>query len=156
MFIDIEHSQFTMKRTYTLAREVELAPQTVEKAQRLTLDRSRPKMGLKGRHGLFASPEWWKNVENGTIDILRIQGQVVDVYAAGPDATALPDMIDIAAPDGTVVSAGIYVNDPNDVALYTVGRQVELVYALDELKDQPAVDGGINRARIALEMAVSV
>jgi hypothetical protein len=37
-----------------------------------------------------------------------------------------------------------------------VGRQVELVYALDELKDQPAVDGGINRARIALEMAVSV
>lgn len=156
MFIDIESSPFPMKRTYTLSRELELAPQTIAKAQKLTLDRSRPRMGLKGRHGLFASTEWWKSVENGTIATLKIRGLVVDVYAAGAEGLTVPDTLDIAIDDGTVVSAGIYVNDPSDVALYTVGSRVELVYALDELKDQPAEDGGINRAKIALEMAVSV
>ncbi|MDT7836052.1 hypothetical protein [Aquabacterium sp. OR-4] len=145
-----------MKRTYTLARELELTPQTIEKAHKLTLDRSRPRIGLKGKHGLFASTEWWNNVKNGTIATLKVKGQVVDVYAAGADASTLPDMIDIATDDGTLVSAGIYVNDPADVALYTVGKRVALMYALDELKDQPAEDGSINRAKIALEMAVSI
>ena len=37
-----------------------------------------------------------------------------------------------------------------------LGAGLELLYALDELKQQPAADGSINYADIALEMAVSV
>jgi hypothetical protein len=39
---------------------------------------------------------------------------------------------------------------------FKVGRRAEIVRALDELKDQPADDGGVNYAEITLEMAVSI
>jgi hypothetical protein len=52
--------------------------------------------------------------------------------------------------------AGIYVNDAEDVKLFRVGARVDVLYALDELKQQPAREGGINYSRIALEMAVSL
>ncbi|EMI40263.1 hypothetical protein RRSWK_07223 [Rhodopirellula sp. SWK7] len=35
------------------------------------------------------------------------------------------------------------------------GHLVHVVYALDELKRQPAADGGVNYSRVALEMAIS-
>lgn len=34
--------------------------------RKLSLDESDP-YGIKCNHGLFASDEWWRNVENGTI-----------------------------------------------------------------------------------------
>lgn len=53
-------------------------------------------------------------------------------------------------------SVGIYVNDRADLTLFRIGCRVDLVYALDELKKQPGMDGGVNYSKITLEMAVSV
>lgn len=64
-------------------------------------------------------------------------------------------MLDLKLGDGTVINVGIYVNDKRDVELFKIGRRASVVYALDELKQQPAADGGVNYSRIALEMAVS-
>jgi hypothetical protein len=50
--------------------------------------------------------------------------------------------LEIATPSERVV--GIYVNDREDADLFLPGRRVGIVYALDELKQQPAADGGVN------------
>jgi hypothetical protein len=144
-----------MKLVYILAKDLEVNPRRVQSAQKLTRDRSRPTMGLKGTHGLFGSQEWWTNVELGKFPLQRIAGIIVDAYVGGQDHSGTNNTIDLKDEDGTVHSVGIYVNDPRDTALFTVGRRAEILYALDELKDQPADDGGMNYAQIALEMAVS-
>lgn len=51
---------------------------------------------------------------------------------------------------------GIYVNDKSDTELFRPERSASIVYACDELKHQPAADGGINYLNIAIEMAVSI
>ncbi|MCX7419641.1 MAG: hypothetical protein NT013_08895 [Planctomycetia bacterium] len=50
--------------------------------------------------------------------------------------------VDIFLNNGSIESAGIYVNNESDVALFRVGCQVEVIYALDELKQQPSLNGG--------------
>jgi hypothetical protein len=52
-----------MKTVYTLSKALELDPKRIELARKLTLDKSRPRLGLRGRYGLFASEEWWQNIQ---------------------------------------------------------------------------------------------
>ena len=52
-----------MKPVYTLVDALAKDPARVAKTQALTLDRFRPRMGLKGSHGLFASEAWWESIE---------------------------------------------------------------------------------------------
>jgi len=140
---------------YSLRKDIHENPARVALTQRLTLDAKRPGIGLRGAHGLFASPEWWKSVEEGRIPLLRISGVIRDVYMAGQDEFGENNTVDVEGMDGTVRSVGIYVNIRQDVSLFQAGKMVWIVYAQDELKAQPGPDGGINYSKIALEMAVS-
>ncbi|WP_235862404.1 hypothetical protein [Pseudomonas kilonensis] len=65
-------------------------------------------------------------------------------------------MLDLELKDGSVRAVGIYVNDREDARLFRPGYKASVVYALDELKQQPASDGGVNYSKVALEMAVSL
>ena len=55
---------------------------------------------------------------------------------------------------GDVRMEGIYVNSPEDVARYQVGRRVEVVYALDELK-MALPSGEKNYLEIVIEVSIS-
>ena len=64
---------------YTLAVALAQDPARVAKTQSLTLDSAKPHMGLKGRHGLFASDAWWHSIkagriqtQNGSVNVARI------------------------------------------------------------------------------------
>ena len=88
--------------------------------------------------------------------LLYLSGVVQRAYVAGQDPSNSNNTIDLKLDDGSVRAVGIYVNNKADAGLFCAGRRVGIVYALDELKQQPATDGGVNYAKIALEMAVSV
>lgn len=88
--------------------------------------------------------------------LLYLSGVVQRAYVAGQDPSDSNNTIDLKLNDGAVQTVGIYVNKKTDAGLFRPGCRVGIVYALDELKQQPAADGGINYAKIALEMAVSV
>jgi hypothetical protein len=75
---------------------------------------------------------------------------------AGQDESGMNNTIDLLQDDGSENAFGIYVNHPEDANLFQVRHRAEIVYALDELKLQPAKDGGVNYSKIALEMTVSV
>jgi hypothetical protein len=156
MLLHLDKAGEPMKRVYQLSEELKNDPEQIALAQALTLNLSKPMLGLKGTHGLFGSPEWWASIEQRKMPLLFVSGIIRRVYVAGQDSGDENNGIDLLLEDGSVRDVGIYVNDKADIPLFRVGCRVELVYALDELKKQPALDGGINYSKIALEMAVSL
>jgi hypothetical protein len=156
MLLDIEKSDFQMKRVFSLAEELSKNPERVSLTQALTLDESRPFFGLKGSNGLFGSEEWWRSIEQRKMALLFVSGRVRASYVAGQDKSIDKNTVDLEMNDGEVVSVGIYTNDKLDTDLFREGAWVEMVYALDELKMQPASDGSPNYSKVALEVAVSL
>ncbi len=156
MLLNLDQVDVPMKLVYLLSRELKANPQRVELTQALTLDQSRPNMGLKGTYGLFGSQEWWDSIEQRKMPVLFLSGVIKDAYVAGQDPSEINNTIDLMLDDGSVCEVGIYVNDEHDISLFRVGCRADIVYALDEMKEQPDVDGGINRSKTALEMAVSL
>jgi len=144
-----------MKKVFDLAEELRQNPKRVELTQALTLNASKPNMGLKGSHGLFGSPDWWTSIEAGAMPLKRLSGIIERAYYAGQGGTGPNNMIDIVTDNGTPEAVGIYINDPLDVNLFTKGHRVEIVYALDELKQQPSPEGLVNYSKVALAMSVS-
>jgi len=55
MLLKLENVQFPMKLVYCLFDELKARPEQIALTQALTLDQSKPMMGLKGSHGLFGS-----------------------------------------------------------------------------------------------------
>ena len=155
MLLDLESSPVPMRRVYSLAIELEQDARRVAQAQELTLDSSKPLLGLKGTFGLFGSDEWWANVNQREIPLLFLSGVIQRSYFAGQDSGGRNNTVDLVLSDGSISTAGIYTNDTRDVELFSPGHLVHAAYALDELKRQPAPDGGVNYSRVALEMAIS-
>lgn len=156
MILSSEVQGGEMRCVYLLSEELRLDPNQVALTQALTLNQARPQMGLKGTHGLFGSSEWWAGIQEGRMPLLQLSGVVTRAYMAGQDESGLNNTIDLLQDDGSEHAVGIYVNNPEDANLFQVRHRAEIVYALDELKLQPAKDGGVNYSKIALEMTVSV
>ncbi len=156
MLLKLDGIGIPLKLVYDFSKDSKKNSQYIADAQALTLDASRPLMGLKGTFGLFGSPDWWSSIERGKMPLRYISGIIQDAFAAGQDANNKNNSIRILLEDGSTHDAGIYVNDKADIALFRAGHRVELVYALDELKNQPSYDGGVNYSQTALEVAVSL
>lgn len=148
-----QHAMPPMVKIYRLSEELAGDPEQVVDAQALTLDETRPHMGLKGSLGLFGSSEWWESIQNGIMPQRRVSGVIKRVFVAGQDRSEIPNAFDMITPDG-VRMEGIYVNSPEDVAYYEVGRRVEVVYALDELK-MALPSGEKNHLEIVIEVSIS-
>jgi len=146
-----------MKPVYTLAEALAQDPARTAKTQALTLDPSKPYMGLKGSHGLFASDEWWESIKAGRLQTQTLTGCIERTYFAGQDSRRgnQVNSFTLRLADGSTVDESIYTHRKHDIKLFVPGATVTMVYALDELKAQPAADGGVNVARTVLEVCVS-
>ena len=143
-----------MRPVYTLAVALAQDPDRVAKTQSLTLDSAKPHMGLKGRHGLFASEAWWDGIKAGRLQTQTVTGSIERTYFAGQDSRH-GDQVNsftLRLVDGSTVDESIYTHRKQDIKLFVPGAMVTMVYALDELKEQPAADGRVNVARIVLEV----
>lgn len=155
MFLCLEEAEVPMKLVFQLTEELKRDQERVTLAQALTLNEAKPHAGLRGRYGLFASQEWWDNIEQGKMPCQLISGVISRVYVGGQNET-VNNMIDLMTPDGEVKGEGIFLNDRADVKLFRVGCRADILLALDEMKHQPAANGGINYSKVTLEMAVSL
>ncbi|MEQ3747577.1 MAG: hypothetical protein ABNH53_15240 [Henriciella sp.] len=68
-----------MKCIYDLAIALERDPKRVNDTQALTLDTSRPNMGLKRVCGLLGCTEWWDNLKSGAIPLKVYEGEIVSL-----------------------------------------------------------------------------
>ena len=144
-----------MRTVYDLGMDLEANPERVELAQALTRNPAKPQLGLKGRHGLFGSTDWWNSVRAGNMPTLEISGTIERAYCAGQGDSGPANTVDLRTAHDALETVGIYTNDKRDVALFQPGQSARILYVLDELKMQPSSDGGVNYSRIAVEMAVS-
>lgn len=156
MLLKIDGAHRQMKVVYSHSKELQKDPARVAAAQALTLNSGKPLLGLKGKYGLYGSQEWWDNIYLGNVPLLFFSGIIVHAYAAGQDNTAENNTVELLVEDGSVIDIGIYVNESSDVELFRAGCELQIVYALDEMKKQPGPDGDISYAKVALEVAVSL
>jgi hypothetical protein len=127
----------------------------VRRMRRLTMDASQPDSGLSGKYGLFGSLEWWNNIALGRMPLLRLSGKVVGCHPAQPGRDGLR-IFDIRVVDGSLHAIEVHVADATGLPLGQARTMVSVLCALDELKRQPAEQGGRNVAKIALEMAIAL
>ncbi|WP_232776919.1 hypothetical protein [Rahnella sp. AA] len=145
-----------MKLVYQLTEALKIDPEQIVLAQALTLNALKPRLGLKGSLGLFGSQKWWASINQKKMPLLHISGEISRAYCSGQSESGLNNTIDVVLEDGSKSTIGIYTNNKSDVQLFKIGCKIDIVYALDELKQQPALDGGVNYSKIALEMAISI
>ena len=114
-------------------------------------------MGMKGRHGLFASEAWWQSIAARRLQTQTLTGIIERTYFAGQDSRRGDEVnsVTLRLADGSTVDESIYAHHPQDSRLFVPGAMVTMVSALDELKAQAAADGGVNYARTVLEVSVS-
>lgn len=145
------------KMVYELAKDLADHPEQVAMTQALTLNASKPQMGLLGADGLYGSKEWWQSISDGRIEVRIYKGAIRRLYVAGQDAEEADEGKDFEylCENGQVRRESCIANSDVDLALYQDGAVVTLVYALDKLKKQPARDGGTNFAEILSEVAIS-
>ena len=121
-----------MKLVFRLEDRLRADPMQVHLAQTLTLNPSKPQMGLRGRHGLFGSPEWWASIREGKMPLLFLAGVIQRAYVAGQDEREKNNTIDLKLDDGSERVVGIYVDNTEDADLFLPGqreRREEQVHA---------------------------
>lgn len=143
-----------MKIVFKLRDELRNHLDHVCETRRETMDPSKPATGLSGKYGLFGSLEWWGNVAQERMPLQRLSGTVEAIHVVGTDA-AIVRAVDVRTADGKVQRVEVCARcEPGAAPLLVVGDGVSILCALDELKRQPAPDGGLHVARIALEIGV--
>ena len=157
MLLDLASFSFPMVLVYELSEELKSDPRRVEKTQALTLDQSRPLLGLAGKAGLFGSTAWWDNIVVGRLQTELITGVISRTFFAGQDARWGNEVnaFGLLGHSGVEASMSIPETLSKQTRRYFVaGATVAALYALDELK-KSAPDGSPAFSRVLLEMAIS-
>lgn len=135
MLLKLENSKIPMKLVYFLSEELKNKPEQIVLTQSLTLDKSRPNIGLKGTNGLFGSQEWWNSINQGKMPLLYVSGVITRTYVAGQDPSPVDNAFSLLLDDGSKVEESIYdYIKEEDKKLFQKGSRVEIIYANDELK----------------------
>ena len=121
-----------MKKIYSLEIEHEDDPKMVELAQNLTLDKSRPTMGLAGEYGLYGSPEWWKNLYDGLIPKKVYEGTIGDIKFSGMNNEGKSFTLKLI--NGGSYTYSCEANRRRNLKHYKVGRRAKVVTFMEKLK----------------------
>ncbi|WP_145964096.1 hypothetical protein [Chromobacterium phragmitis] len=157
MHFDLTTFQEPMKRVYDLAGALKRKPDYVKAVQEMTLNTSKPFLGLKGIHGLWGSDQWWESIRSGRLTVKTVTGVILEMVFSGQDARwgDQTNSFNLKLEDGSVVLESIYTHEKTDRKLFRPGAKVVIAYVLDELKKQPSQGGGVNYSESVLEMLVS-
>ena len=121
-----------MKKIYSLEIEHEDNPGTVELTQKLTLDKSRPAMGLAGTYGLYGSSKWWENLYSGKIPKRIYEGTIEDIHFSGMNNES--KSFTLRLNDGESYNYSCEVNRKRNMKHYQVGRKVKVIEFIENMK----------------------
>lgn len=150
-FLDLKRKTPTM---YDLRTLIDADPGVLKNVHQLTMDESRPLLGLRGNFGLYGTPEWWESIRTGKIRSVRRSGRIARLYTVGRDYPPRPNQFDAISDDGTIWSESLYTMHKKDYRRYQVGLTVDVEYALDELKARGA-DGAADYVWVVLTLRIS-
>jgi hypothetical protein len=100
-----------------------------------TLDKG-TSMGLKGNDGLYATVEWWGNVENGNIETCYLKGLIIEINSFVEGNTMITIKVD--GTEKEIFQDIVFTNEKEKAIskeLYKVGNEIVSIYILDKLKE---------------------
>lgn len=122
-----------MTTIYDLATALKSDPQQIADTQALTLDTSRPSIGLSGAYGLFASDDWWENLKTGIIPTRSYSGVIESVRFEGMHNEGRGFTMKLDE-DGTYEYSCV-ANDKRDLKLHRPGVRLRVTTYLDKMKN---------------------
>lgn len=99
----------------------------IKNIQQTTLDKGTT-MGLKGDNGLYATAEWWGNIENSNIENYYVRGLIVEINEENPfiDGSTMIT-IKVNGTDKEIFQDIVFTNEKEKAIskeLYKVGNEI--------------------------------
>lgn len=143
-----------MKTIFSLREQINQDPAYVAAVQARTLDNSSLPGGLKGTYGLFGSEVWWENIAKKVANVIRLDGVITRVYFEGMHNEGRG--FEMRREDGSVYKYSCVANEKKNLKRYTVGKKIELIYVVEELKNpiQVGAAGLENYTDTILEISI--
>ncbi len=127
-----------MKTVYDLKTALADDPARVEATQKLTLDATRPLMGLAGSYGLFGSAEWWESLNSGKIPTKIYEGVIESVQFEGMNNEGRS--FTLVQADTEPYTYSCVANQKNNLRIYEVGRKARVIVFSERKKNGDALD----------------
>jgi hypothetical protein len=121
---------------YSLRQELKKDMEDLQRVQALSLDRSRPNMGLSPRLGLYGSDDWWRNVDNAVIPRAAYCGTITETFYAGMDSDRRHNSFRMKTDDGREYSYGMVPQNSSYKNLYRPGHRAEIITIFNEYKSR--------------------
>lgn len=116
-----------------------MSPEYIQGIHKDTLNTT-TSMGLKGDCGLYATDEWWGNIENGYINTYVFSGTIIALNEENPFMEANKvTTIKLDGQEREVVGDVIFTNEEVESKcrnLYKVGNRIVTFYILEKLKEE--------------------
>jgi hypothetical protein len=123
-----------MVTVYSLREMLDGDPEFLKRVQALSLNKSKPDIGLSASKGLFGSDEWWKNIERGDIRRAEYVGVITETFYAGMDSDRRHNSFRMRTDDGRNYSYSMVPERSSFKGLYAVGHRAEVITIFEELK----------------------
>lgn len=131
-----------MALVYSLREKLNSDPKYVAAVQARTLDNRELPGGLKGVYGLFGSDQWWRRIADGTAPVTRLKGTIASLYLEGMENEGRG--FEMRMPNGSSYKYGCVFNRKDDRKKYAVGKEIEVVFVTEPLKNPvPVSDGSL-------------
>ena len=122
-----------MKTIFLLERYLKDRPDVIKDAQELTLNKEKPSMGLSGKHGLYASDEWWESLNNGIFETKTYEGKISTIKFEGMNNEGKSFTLQLK--NGGTYKYSCRINSKKDISLYKEGKTLRVTTYLERLKN---------------------
>lgn len=153
MYIDLSSYPVELELVYEFSEDITNNLDMIRDTHKLTLDDSRPFMGLRGDKGLFATQEWWDNIHAKVIPSEIRSGVITKTYTAGMEKSAQDNSFQYIDEEGNSHDESIYTLDENKSKLFKIDHLIVIYYAYDEMKASTTEDPDF--CLTVIEMAIS-
>lgn len=127
-----------MRTIYDFEVELEKDPKQVADTQALTIDESRPLIGLAGTYGLFGSAEWWDNLKSGTIPATVYEGVIESLQFEGMHNEGRSFTLRLE--DGGSYTYSCVANQRPDLKAYATGRRARVTTFAEPKKNSELLE----------------
>ncbi len=143
---------------YDFKKVMKREKEFIEKTRLLSLN-DESIFGIKKDKGLFASEEWWSNIDSGQIITRSVSGVISSIYEAGMERRNIPNSFSFIDGEGIVRNESMYMMNKSDRHLFCEGKKIVIFYAYNELKKSNQKKGDLidlenNYVEQVIEMAI--
>ena len=115
----------------------------IDQVQKATL--TTKEFGIQQTHGLFGSPEWWKNIQTGELKTQVVRGVIHHVYMGSQNDWP---MCEVLSDDGEISKWTREMQDFSSDSLYRLEQKLEIDYVLQKSRPDAPWSAGAEQKNV--------